>query len=131
MSELFVRGQERLPAWGLERRLLAGILWLAVLIVLFPSPGQAMSRRPAVPPSESYVQGQILVKFHDNVPPERELQIIRAERGEVMKAIGAARIYLIRLPRRMSVPEAVEGYEKHPEVRYAEPNFKVKALEER
>jgi hypothetical protein len=31
----------------------------------------------------------------------------------------------------MSVPEAVERYEKHPEVRYAEPNFKVKALEER
>jgi hypothetical protein len=87
-----------------------------------------MSRKP---PEPAYVDGQVIVKFHENVPGERIFQIVTAENGSIRSVLGRSGLHLVILPEGLEVTEAVRRFNTYPEVRYAEPNFKAQPLEGR
>lgn len=127
MSVLFISSAGPFRSADAGGALFSRILLLILLWALSAAGAEAMSKAPPEP----FVEGQLLIRFHDGVAPERAEEIIHLEGGEVLEVIGHSRIYLIALPEDMAVPEGVEAFEKYPEIRYAEPNFRVKALEGR
>lgn len=101
-------------------------LLVACLVVVLSVPAFGMTRRPPEPP---YVPGQVLVKFQEDVGEEKAEDIVREEGGTVRSILGRTGIYLVVLPEGTDVMEAVERFSARPEIRYAEPNYRVLPLE--
>jgi subtilisin family serine protease len=70
-----------------------------------------------------FVPGELVVRFKPGVRESTRASVLRDERaalGERLRLPGAV---LVRLPAGQSVAAAAEELERHPEVRYAEPNW--------
>jgi general secretion pathway protein D len=76
--------------------------------------------------NEQYVQGQLLVKFREDIPDEKALTLISQQGAAVMSVIGTTRVYLIRLKKGQSVTEALEAFLGLPGVELAEPNYAIR-----
>lgn len=75
---------------------------------------------------KQYVEGELLVKFKEEVPAEKAFSIISEKGASVIKFIGDIKVYHIKLRKDQKVEEAVEEFSSIPEVHYAEPNYKMK-----
>ena len=99
---------------------------VALLVSVLSVPVFGMGRRP---PEPAYVPGQILVRFHADIGREQADDIVREEGGETRSILGRTGVYLVVLPEGTDVMEAADRFSARPEVRYAEPNFRVEKLE--
>ena len=88
----------------------------------------AMSKKPAEP---TFVPGQVLVKFREDVTSERATEIVKKEGALIGNFLERTRLYLVLLPDGMKVDEAVALFSAYPEVISAEPNYRVRRLEVR
>jgi general secretion pathway protein D len=75
-----------------------------------------------------YARGELLVKFREAVGDEKSLDIISREKAGLIKKLSEG-LFHIRLHRKMDVEEGIEEFMDYGEVEYAEPNFRMKALE--
>lgn len=81
-----------------------------------------MARPPAQKP---YIEGEMLVKFKDDVTPE-QIARFNAETGcTILDKVGGLGIYRLRLPEGAEVPAMVAVYEASGLVAFAEPNHRV------
>ncbi len=104
-----------------------GVILTALLVaVVFLSDAWSMSGKPEEP---AYAPGEVLVRFNDDVARQRIEQIVAGENSTVREVIGSGAVHLIVLPDDMEVMDAVDRFSAFPEVKYAEPNFKVQRLE--
>jgi general secretion pathway protein D len=72
-----------------------------------------------------YVEGELLVKFNPDVSEEQALNIISKEKATVMEDLGEG-LYHIKLKKRQDVEDGIEEFLDHPEVKHAEPSYKLK-----
>jgi general secretion pathway protein D len=73
-----------------------------------------------------YDQGELIVKFKDNISKERVLEILAQKGASVIKYLEGINAYHIALKPEEDVEAAVREFSSLPEVLYAEPNYKVK-----
>lgn len=79
-----------------------------------------------VSPFDDYVPGQLIVKFKSDVSVEERESVIEESGGEsVIQTVGPEenKTYLVKLKPDVSVEKAMEDFESHDEVEYAEPNY--------
>jgi len=75
---------------------------------------------------KQYTEGELLIKFKEEVPAEKAFLIISEKGASVIKFIDNVKVYHIKLRKDQKVEEAVEEFSDIPEVQYAEPNYKMK-----
>lgn len=73
-----------------------------------------------------FAEGEILVKFRDDVPEEKAHEIISQHGAGILRYMEKLRVYLLKLKKGESVEDAVEEFSALPEVQYAEPNYTLK-----
>lgn len=103
----------RFTAFGTFQCLLAGMVMFAALAA------SADVIRPAQGPA--YVAGEVLVKYRDDASLTQTLV-----KGAVIQRRLRPGLQHVRLPRNVSVTEAIERYRRDPAVEYAEPNYIVR-----
>lgn len=75
---------------------------------------------------KQYVEGELLIKFKEEVTAEKALSIISEKGASVIKFIENIKVYHIKLRKGQGIEDAVEEFSSIPEVQYAEPNYKMK-----
>ena len=99
---------------------LAGPLVLVVL--LFAALAAAQTTRSA----PRHAPDTILVRFKAAAPPAERAQAHALAGGSVHRSFTLVEgLQVVRVPRGMTVKEAIERYQRHPAVLYAEPNWIV------
>ncbi|MDA8242207.1 MAG: type II secretion system secretin GspD [Nitrospiraceae bacterium] len=73
-----------------------------------------------------FAEGEILVKFREDVPEEKARAIISQHGAGILRYMEKLRVYLLKLKKGESVEDAVEEFSALPEVQYAEPNYTLK-----
>lgn len=73
-----------------------------------------------------YVEGQVLVRFKDGVSSERAEEIVVGHGARIIKYMDGIHVFLIELRADETVEDAVEYFNSHWEVQYAEPNYRVR-----
>ena len=73
-----------------------------------------------------FAEGEILVKFRDDVPEEKAHEIISQHGAGILRYMEKLRVYLLKLKKGESVEDAIEEFSALPEVQYAEPNYTLK-----
>jgi len=76
-----------------------------------------------VPQKQSYVPGQILVKFREGVSHEETLALHSRLGSTILKHFQKLNIDLIKIRSGLTVEEAIRLYQEDPPVAYAEPNY--------
>jgi len=107
-------------------RILKTITGAVLVTVLGVSPAAALSRKP---PEPSYIQGQVIVRFHESVDNARSAEIVEIEGARIKNVLKRTGLHLVLLPEGRSVEEAVERFLTYPEVLSAEPNYRAELLE--
>ncbi|MEC4676280.1 MAG: secretin N-terminal domain-containing protein, partial [Nitrospirota bacterium] len=77
---------------------------------------------------KQYVEGEILVKFREGVTNDAAGEIIAGKGVSVIRIMKHVRVYLIKLGEGQDVEDAIREFSLIPEVEYAEPNYKMKAM---
>lgn len=72
-----------------------------------------------------YVPNQVLVVFQANTT-QAKIDEINKSIGTKVIAVMMSRIYLVELPKDLSVETAIKNYKQFPEVESVEPNYVVK-----
>lgn len=72
----------------------------------------------------SVLSTEYIVKFKDDVAPERIQEILRAEGAEIIKVLVVPNTILIRLKGDIKAEENISSIKSYSEVQYVEPNFK-------
>jgi|GEM_PF-5501585 len=103
--------------------------WMILLFGLLPILSCAASGTNGQIPQHPWVSGELLVAFQDDIPEERIAAIVLEEGGRIGRPVGRGTLFLILLPEETDIPEAAMRFSSHPEVRYAEPNYRAILLE--
>jgi thermitase len=74
-----------------------------------------------------YVQGEVLVRFHDGVTESRRNEIIK-RMGAKSSRLLQRNIFKLRLPGTERVEQAISSLESNPDVLIAQPNYIYRAL---
>lgn len=74
----------------------------------------------------SYTEGELMVKFKAGVTGDQAEAVISAHGASVISFMEKTGFYNIRLPKGLSVEDAVKEFVVLPEVQFAEPNYKMK-----
>jgi len=77
---------------------------------------------------DAYVQGEVIVKFKQGILEKESSDIHRSIGAQVIRRIKRLRIEVIKIPKDMTVIEAIKKYMENPAVEYAEPNYKRRIL---
>lgn len=97
---------------------------LAVAIATVTPAGSAAGAAGA-PAADSYVPGEILVRFKPSLPGDEVRSLLAREDSRVEQALPAVPgLRLVDLPAGTAVSEAESQLESRPEVLYAEPNWR-------
>jgi hypothetical protein len=76
-----------------------------------------------------FVADEVLVRFKDTTNPAARAQAHRAQRAAIMRHFQHVNnLDRIKLPRGLSLAQAIESYRANPDVLYAEPNYRVEKL---
>jgi len=75
-----------------------------------------------------YVPGEVLVKFKDGTLAEDASNLHATLKTSKKRELHKLKLHRLKLPKQMSVEDAVKKYEQDPNVEYAEPNYIVHAL---
>jgi subtilisin family serine protease len=78
---------------------------------------------------ESFVRGELLVRFHPSVGHVRRAQALHEEGATRKRWLPVPGLELVSLPRGVSVTAAVREFEVKPQVMYAEPNYLYRKAE--
>ncbi len=81
-------------------------------------------QREFVEKEKYYYPGEILMKFREDIPKERVMEILSGKGASVIKYFKDINVYHIRLDPEQAVEDAVKEFEALPEVIYAEPNYR-------
>jgi len=73
-----------------------------------------------------YIEGELLVRFKDEITYEKALSLIAQKGASLIRFMDDINVYHIKLREGQSVESAIEEFSAMPEVRYAEPNYKIK-----
>jgi general secretion pathway protein D len=73
--------------------------------------------------NQQYTEGELLVKFREEVSAEKASFLIAQERAAVIGFDNKTGVYHLRLSKGQSVEEAVKVFSSLPEIEHAEPNF--------
>ena len=73
----------------------------------------------------NYKEGELLVKFKSNIVTASSQKVHQAVGGSVVKKYNIVpNLELVKLPKDVSVQEAIQNYMLDPNVEYAEPNYR-------
>ncbi len=72
---------------------------------------------------EQHIQGQILVRFNDNVETDKASRIIQDLECHVLTRYNDSQLFHLELPDGLSVTQAVREFASLEEVAFAEPNY--------
>ncbi len=72
-----------------------------------------------------YYDSELMIRFNDNISENAAEEIISQNGATVLNAIEKLNIYHVKLKKKQDVEDAMELFSSFPEVRYAEPNFKI------
>lgn len=75
---------------------------------------------------DRYAQGELLVKFRDDIPDSRISEILLSEGATVISGFKTKGLYRIKLKTGQDVREAAKIFNSFKEVEYAEPNYILK-----
>ncbi|MBI4654078.1 MAG: hypothetical protein HY752_03695 [Nitrospirae bacterium] len=75
---------------------------------------------------KQYIEGELIVKFKDDVSEEKALEIISQKGASIIKFIEDIKVYHLRLRPKQKVEKAIKEFSSMPEVSYVEPNYKIK-----
>jgi subtilisin family serine protease len=70
-----------------------------------------------------YKEGELLVKFKQNVGPAASMQTHRTIGARVLRSLPVANVQHVKLPQGVSVKQAITQYMQDANVEYAEPNY--------
>ena len=73
-----------------------------------------------------YRQGELLVKFKEDVSKDRVQEILLQQNASIIKYFESINNYQLQLKSDTTVEDAVNDFSSLPEVLYAEPNYRVK-----
>lgn len=73
--------------------------------------------------NDDYANGEILVKFKEDVQKQRIEDIIMHEGASIIKHLKGIDVYHLKLKEGQSVRQAIDIFSTYPEVQYAEPNY--------
>ena len=94
------------------------LILLLLCIVLFQDACYSQQAR-----DQSYIPGQILVKFKQDVSQE-EAQALHDRLGStILKHFQKMNIDLVKIKSGLTVEEVIKLYQEDPNVAYAEPNY--------
>jgi subtilisin family serine protease len=99
------------------RRLVIGLLVCFAALIPTLRGQQPPETQPA------FVENEVLVQFHRDVPRGRRDVIVAAHRGRVLRRFEELDIDRMQLPQDVSVAAAIASLKGRSEVAYAEPNF--------
>ena len=85
----------------------------------------------SVKKKDSYAEGEILVKFKENVTQEDIEAINKGFNTTIIKKIKNQILYLIKIPDEESVENMIKKFNQRPEVEYSEPNYIYQPDEDR
>ena len=108
------------------KRLGLAMFVLFVLLVLDIRSNSQYAAEPSAPVPE-HVSDEVIVRFREGVDESRkDLARFRVSgnRKKIFKTVRGLEV--IKLPRNISVQEAIAIYEQDPDVLYAEPNYKLR-----
>jgi len=109
----------------MTKRIGLTLLFLLGLVILDTRSGSQYAAQ-SQNPSPEFVSDEIIVRFRDGVDESRkDLARFRVSgsRKKIFKTVRGLEV--IKLPRNVSVQEAIDLYEQDPDVLYAEPNYKL------
>src|SRR5918999_2500883 len=115
-------GRGRTAAAALVVAGLAGVVLSAASGADRPASGLSSALSSARADRE-FVPGELVVRFKPGVRESTRASVLRDERAALGKRLRLPGAVLVRLPAGQSVAAAAEELERHPEVRYAEPNW--------
>jgi thermitase len=87
----------------------------------------SFAAQPADPQTRPHIDDELIVKFRGGREEYRKLMThygVGARRAKVFRSLAG--LELIKLPRGLSVQEAIDIYQRSPDVLYAEPNYIVR-----
>ncbi len=73
-----------------------------------------------------YKDGEILVKFKDNISADKANKIISEKEASIIKHSGDVNVYRVKIKPKQEVEDAVEEFTSLEDVLYAEPNYRLK-----
>ncbi len=73
-----------------------------------------------------YVKGELLIKFKEKIPVEKAMELIIGKEAALIRYFEKMDIYLIKLKDGQDVEDAIVEFSALPEIKYAEPNYKVR-----
>jgi thermitase len=91
------------------------------------SPAGIGPARASAPSTASYVPGQVIVKFRDNISSAHQEIILRAYGSKKIRTLSGRGRYQLGVPAGYSVEETVSALAQNLLVEYAEPNYLVRA----
>lgn len=103
------------------------LLLLLLTASLLPSAARAHtnvipSETELVWPAPGYVPDELLVQFRVGVGTDRAMTTIREKGATARRMLTPDGLVEVKLPPGMSVPDAIDGWNAHPDVEYAVPN---------
>ena len=84
---------------------------------------EAVSKGISGVKKQDYREGELLIKFRSSVNRPAIEKIIEGLDLEIIKVVSAPNLYLLRIPRDLTVPEIIERLRQFEEVEYSEPNY--------
>ena len=114
---------------------LFAITAVVLLTGLWVQPDRALSQSPDQDPGTSapitsgepaFAPDRILVKTKEDAPAEVVETINRKNKAYTKKKIPRTRVKVVKLPKELSVEEAVKRYEASPNIEYAEPDYEIR-----
>jgi len=99
-------------------------IWIIAFVCLFVSLGWAFAGRSAQPARKAtYVPGELLVKYRTSARTAA-LEDSQSQRGvSTLHTFKSIRVRHLKLPKGMTVKEALKIYQDDPDVEYVEPNY--------
>ncbi|MEM7280828.1 MAG: hypothetical protein AAF438_04295 [Pseudomonadota bacterium] len=76
-----------------------------------------------LPSSIEHIQGQILVRFNDDVASAQVSRIIKQLECHILTRYNDSQLFHLELPEGLSVTQAVREFASLEEVAFAEPNY--------
>ncbi|OQW35226.1 MAG: hypothetical protein A4E19_16780 [Nitrospira sp. SG-bin1] len=86
--------------------------------------GPHVSAQASESPVKRFVPRQVLVKFKNGVSQERIVSILKSNRTDLIAELQQGRLYHVTILNDRSIESVITELTSHPEVEYAEPNYR-------
>jgi subtilisin family serine protease len=113
---------------GSSRLAAVAVCLLACVALVGFAGSSAAQRSPAAPTLRSvhdraFAPGEVLVRFKPGLSAAARAEVLRDEAASVKESLALPGLRLVRVAPGQSVVDAVDAFERRPEVLFAEPNY--------